>query len=75
MFSDRVREAYLDVYGSDGLETSEPFTIGTCLVLLVADYIDGDTASIVVRDGRRLEAMGLAREAIYYLLPTEEDSE
>lgn len=71
-FCERVRDAYLDLYGSDGLDTDDPFTIGTCLVLMVADFIDGDTCSIMVRHGRNLEALGLAREAIYYLLPSED---
>lgn len=71
-FSERVRDAYQEIYGSDGLETNEPFTIGTCLVLLAADYLDGGTSSVMVYDGRRLEALGLAREAVYFLLPNED---
>ena len=70
-FMERVRAAYLEIYGSDGLDTDEPFNIGTCLVLMVADFIDGETSSIMVRHGRNLEALGLAREAIYYLLPND----
>lgn len=73
LFCNRVRDAYLEIYGADGLDThDDPFTIGTCLVLMVADFINGETSSIMVRHGRNLEALGLAREAIYYLLPSED---
>lgn len=68
-FCNRVRDAYQEIYGNDGLETDEPFTMGTTLVLLAADYLDGDTSSIMIYDGRRLEALGLAREAVFFLLP------
>jgi hypothetical protein len=68
-FCERVRGAYLEIYGSDGLETNEPFSLGTCLVLMAANHLDGGVSSMMVYDGSRLEALGLAREGLFYLLP------
>ena len=71
VFCEKVREAYLEIYGADGLETDEPFSLGTVMVATAANYLSGDLSSILIWDGSRLEALGLAREAIYYLLPQE----
>ena len=71
VFCERVRAAYLEIYGDDGLETDEPFSLGTVAVLMAANYLNGELSSILIWDGSRLECLGLAREAIYYLLPNE----
>ena len=72
-FCGRVRDAYLDIYGSDGLETDEPFHIDNIMVLATAQFLDGEESTIMVRDGSRMACLGLAREGIYYLLPNETD--
>ena len=70
-FAEKVRAAYLEVYGNDPFDDPEagrePFTLGTVLVCIEADHLDGDHSSIVNYEGSRMAALGLAVRARFFL--------
>lgn len=70
-FAEKVREAYLEVYGEDPFNDpevdKEPFTLGTVLVCIEANHLDGDHSSIVNYEGSCMAALGLAVRARFLL--------
>lgn len=72
----KVRDAYWEIYGEDltggGTSAMDIPIAETVLVCLAIRHMDGDTTNITLYDGSWLEALGLARTAIYNLLPSED---
>lgn len=65
MFGEKVRAAYLDVYGDNPFNeenphAEKPFTLGTVVVGIDVSHVDGESTSIMVYDGNRMTALGLA---------------
>lgn len=67
IFADRVKEAYLDLWGGADLN-EQPFVLGGLIVGLVVDYLDGGDDIIVIRKLPRLYALGIARQMVCDLL-------
>lgn len=69
-FAEAVRALYLRTYGDEGLGASgQPVDLGTVLVMIQCTYLDGEESSIMIYDGSRITALGLAREGVYACLP------
>lgn len=70
-FFNEIKDSYLKLFGDDE-PTNTPFALGSMVVLFEMDYLEGEESFGMLRTGSRLAALGMAREAIYWLLPNED---
>lgn len=67
-FIAQVQRLYLDNFGDDiAEENGEPFTLGTTLVSMEANHVDGGSTTIFLYDGSLLVALGLLSRAKRFL--------
>lgn len=62
-FAEKVRVLYLEHFGEDAfsvIEGDEPAVIGTVLVLMEAQHLDGETSFTALYDGSYNAAIGMA---------------
>lgn len=62
-FIDKVRSAYLEVFGEDpfdGTDDGNPAALGTVLVLFESQYLDGGTGIITLYEGSYNACKGMA---------------
>lgn len=66
-FAEKVRAAYLEVFGLADLGSGDPdemIVLGDVVVGIVADYTDGDDALITVRACTRRAARGISVQMV-----------
>lgn len=62
-FADKVRHLYLEHFGEDaykGLDGGEPVALGSVLLQIEAQYLDGETSMITLYDGSLSTCIGMA---------------